>query len=607
MARRSSATTYGRLATLFAVAFAILSAILALLGYFGLPANVLGSVLGGAVLLAFGAIGISAATMQTSEFYLAARALPPPVNGIASAAAVISGTLFLGLAGSYFADANAAVAITIGWCLGFVVLAVCFAPYFRKSGAFGVVDFLGVRYGGRAVRLAAALVVGLALFAATAAAMVSAATLTALLLGISAGTTVAVVTALIVVTAVFGGVRAITRTAMVEYIVLAAAFLVPVTIVAIREYASPLPQLTFGFALRDAALLVLASGRDLAPPPTGQSWATAGGGVFTFLATVLTLAAGVASLPHLLMRSATVRGPDRARRSAAWGLLFVLLIIAAAPAYAAFAHFLILREVVDGPIENLPDWIFTFGNLGLIRICGVEAVSVDAVLGACSGAAGFTGNLAASDLSMSGDGLVLAAPAIFDLPAVASALVALGALAATLAAAKAMAFAVASAIGHDLYGSAREVHPSPGRQLIVTRVLLVAIVLLAAWLASDAPDVAFALAPAAISLSAGALFPALILAVWWKRATANGAVAGILTGLVVTGGLILDRRYPGFLPFGRLGFSELTAAIVGMPLGFLAAIGVSLASEPPAEERQGIVDAIRRPGGAPFVQESESL
>jgi cation/acetate symporter len=607
MARRAPSATCGRLATLFALAFATLGAILGLLDYFGLPANVVGSVLGGAVLLAFAAVGSSAGTMQTSEFYLAARALSPPVNGVACAAAVVSGTLFLGLAGSYFADADAAVAITIGWSLGFAVLAVCLAPYFRKSGAFGVVDFLGVRYGGRAVRLAAAIVVALALFAATAAAMVTASALTAALLGVPAAGAVAIVTAIVMVTTVFGGMRAISRAALVEYIVLAAAFLIPVTVVAIREYASPLPQFTFGFALRDAALLALAAGRDLAAPPAGRSWTSAGGGAFTFFATVATLAAGVASLPHLLMRSAMVRGPDRARRSVAWGLVFVFLIVATAPAYAAFAHFLILRDVVDGPIENLPDWIFTFGNLGLVRICGVDAISVNAVLGACSGAAGFTGNLAASDLSVSGDGLILAAPAIFDLPAVASALIATGALAATLAAAKAMAFALASALGHDLYGSAREIHPSAGRQLIITRVLLIAIVLAAAWLAADAPGDAFALAPAAISLSAGALFPALILAVWWKRATSSGAVAGILTGLAVTGGLILDCRYPGFLPFGRLDFSELTAAIVGMPLGFLAAIGVSLASRPPAEERQVIVDAIRRPGGAPFVQESESL
>ena len=607
MARRRPATTYGRLAALFALAFAVLGAILALLDYFGLPSPVLGTVLGGATLVAFAAIGINAGTMQTSEFYLAARALPAPVNGVASAAAVLSGTLFLGLAGNYFARPDSAPAITIGWCLGFVILAVGIAPYFRKSGAFGAVDFLGVRYGGRAVRLAATIVVVAALIAAIAAAIATASMITALLLDVSSGSALVIVAAFVISTTVLGGMRAITRTAIAEYIVLAAAFLVPVTIVAVREYGSPLPQVSFGLALRDAALLVLASGRDLAAAPPGTWWSSAAGGPLTFFATVVTLAAGVASLPHLLMRSATVRGPDRARRSVAWGLLFLLVVVATAPAYAAFARLLILREVVDVPIENLPDWIFTFGNLGLVRICGVDATSVNAVLGACSAIAGFTGNLAATDLAVSGDAVVLAAPAIFDLPIVATALVALGALAATLAATKAMAFALASAVGHDLYGSAREIHPSAGRQLIVTRLLLIAAIAFAAWFAAKAPGDAFALAPAAISLSAGGLFPALILAVWWKRATAAGAVAGIVAGFAVTAGLILDRHYPGFLPFGRLGFSELTAAIAGMPVGFLVAITASLASRPPTEERQVIVDAIRRPGGAPFIQESESL
>ena len=607
MARRVRATTYGRLATLFAVAFAVLGTILALLDYFGLPPGVVGTVLSGAVLVAFAAIGVNAGTMQTSEFYLAARALPPPVNGVASAAAVLSGSLFLGLAGSYFAGPDFAAAITIGWCLGFVVLAVAIAPYFRKSGAFGVVDFLGVRYGGRAVRLAATIVVVSSLIAAIAAAIATAAMMTAALLDLPPGTALVVVAAIVAATTVLGGMRAITRTALAEYIVLAAAFLVPVTIVAVREYSSPLPQAAFGLALRDAALLVLASGRNLAASPAGSLWSSAAGGAFTFFATVMTLAAGVASLPHLLMRSATVRGPDRARRSVAWGLLFLLVVVTAAPAYAAFARLLILREVVDLPIESLPDWIFTFGNLGLVKICGVDATSINAALGACSAIPSFTGNLAATDLAVSGDVVVLAAPAIFDLPYVASALIALGALAATLAAAKAMTFALASAVGHDLYGSAREIHPSAGRQLIVTRVILVAAVAAAAWFAGRASSDALALAPAAIALSAGGLFPALILGVWWKRATAAGAIAGIVAGFAVTAGLILDRRYPGFLPFGRLPFGELTAAIAGMPVGFLVAVAASLASEPPTEERQVIVDAIRRPGGAPFVQESESL
>jgi len=604
MARRAGG--YGRLATLFAVAFLVLVAVLALLDYFGLPQAVLGTILGGAALVAFTAIGINASTMQTSEFYLAARSVPAPANGMASAAAVMAGAIFLGLAGGYFTDTGSAAAVTIGWSLGFLILAVCIAPYFRKSAAFGVGDFLGVRYGGGAVRIAAGAVVVAALVAALAAAIATASLVAAGLLDVSAGVALAVVAAVILTSTVLGGVRAITRTAIAEYIVLAFAILVPVAIVSMREFSWAVPQITFGLALKDAALLVLASGKDLAVSPPGRFWPMGAPGPFAFFATIVTLATGVAAMPHLLLRSATVRTPNHARRSVGWSLLFVLVVALTAPAYAAFARLVILREVVDSGIGNLPDWIFTFGKLGLIKICGADAISADVAFAACSTGAAFSGNLPAGELAISGDAIVLAGPAIFDLPAVGTALIAVGALAATLAAAKAMAFAIASAIGHDLYGGALDTRASAGRQLIVTRLLVIAAVVLAAWLAAASADDVFALAPMAISLSASGLFPALILAVWWKRANAPGAVAGIIAGSVVTAALIADHRYPGFLPFGRLGFDELTAGIVGMPIGFLAAVATSLVTEPPSEERQVIVDAIRRPGGTPFVQESES-
>jgi cation/acetate symporter len=170
-----------------------------------------------------------------------------------------------------------------------------------------------------------------------------------------------------------------------------------------------------------------------------------------------------------------------------------------------------------------------------------------------------------------------------------------------------MAFALASAIGHDLYAGALDAHASAGRQLIVTRLAATVGIGLAAWCVAGAGDAAFGIAPIAIALSAAGLFPALILAVWWRRANATGAIAGIVAGGLLTGTLIAEHRFPGFLPFGRLGFDDLTAGVLGMPAGFFAAVAATLASDPPPEERQVFIDAMRRPGGTPFVQETESL
>ena len=219
----------------------------------------------------------------------------------------------------------------------------------------------------------------------------------------------------------------------------------------------------------------------------------------------------------------------------------------------------------------------------------------------------------ASSIAISGDGLVLAAPAILDLPYVFSALVTVGALAAALAVANATAFAAASALGHDFYGGVIGRRVSGGRQLIVTRLIAAGVVAVATWLAASAGDELFALAPAVLSLSAGTLLAGGA----HRRVVATGECGGRARrhrrrrnrhrgdhpgGAATRGSAILD-------PFGfsRAGINALTAGVIGAPLGAIVTVAVSLFTEAPSEEQQSVTDAIRRPGGTPIVQENESL
>lgn len=601
MAARPS--SHGRPAVLFAAAFVALVVVLSLLDHFGLPPGVLSATVAGTVLVTLAALGINGSTIQASEFYLAGRSLSPALNGMATAAAAISSLGFLGIGGAFFATGYAATAIVLGFVLGLLILTVAVAPYFRKSSAFGIADFLGLRYGGRGVRVVAVVVVIPALLIGLVSALAVAAFLTRMLLAVPEGTALAIATAVVLLSVALGGLRSVTRTAALEYVILAVAIAVPAAVVSFREYGWPLPPLAFGEALRDAALLANASGKALAAPFAG-GFAPLGDNSF---AEMIVLAAGIASFPHVVLRSAATRGADRARRAGAWALAAVLFVAMMAPTYPAFARLVILRELADSPIESLPDWVFTFGNLGLVKLCGVAATSVDAVLGACSALPGFTGNLTVSDLAIGTDAIVLGGPAMAGLPYVATALIATGALVACLAAAKAMAFALASAIGHDLYAGVIDAHASAGRQLIITRLAAAVTTGFAAWFAAGAQSAAFGVAPVAIALSAGGLFPALILGIWWRRANATGAIAGMVAGGMLTAVLIVEHRFPGFLPFGRLAFDDLTAGILGLPVGFLAAVAASLVSDPPSDERVMTLDAIRRPGGTPFVQETESL
>jgi cation/acetate symporter len=200
---------------------------------------------------------------------------------------------------------------------------------------------------------------------------------------------------------------------------------------------------------------------------------------------------------------------------------------------------------------------------------------------------------------------------MFDLPYVSTALIYVGALATTIAAANAIAFTMASSAGHDFYGGVIDTRASAGRQLIVTRTIMVGLILAAAWAAANRADDAFTLAFIAISLSAGGLFPAVVLAVWWKRSNAAGALSGIVVGTLVTAAVIFQYRYPGVFYIAPLdpellGLNELTASLAGIPAGLIAAIIGSVATAAPTPADLAVADAIRRPGGTPFIQEIES-
>ncbi len=605
IARNDAAGTVRRVATLFAVAFVAIVIVLALLAQLGLSDTALAVTLAGATLAAFVVIGINARTMQTSEFYVAGRSVPPVGNGMAGAAAFMSGAVFLGLAGAFFADARVAVALTIGWSFGFLMLAVLFAPYFRKSGAFGVADFLAIRYGSGWVRLIAAAIVAVSLIAALAAALAIAAEIGTTVFSVSPAGAVTTAALVVLACTLFGGMRAVTMAGIVQYIVAALALLVPAAIVSANVYSLPVPQLTFGNAAAQATALGTTGGH-LAHSLGSRFLPFAPAGGFGFFAAIVSLATGVAALPHLLIRSATVRDVEAARSSAGWSLVFVLVIALTAPAYAAFADLAILRQLVGSAVSALPDWIFAFGRLGLVQICGADAVSPAAASAACGG----PGPIFAPQLAVGGDAIVLAWPDIVGLPFISRVLIAVGALAATLAAAGAIAFAVGSSLGHDVYARLLAPKASGGRQLAVTRLLLIAVVALGAWLATSRADDVFALALTAISLSAGGLFPALFAAIWWRRSNAPGVIAGMASGFAATAVVVAACRYPGllpaFVPANAWGLSELSAAIVGLPVGFLVIAAVSVVTAAPSAERLAVLDAIRRPGGRPFVQEGES-
>ena len=394
--------------------------------------------------------------------------------------------------------------------------------------------------------------------------------------------------------------RAVTLVAGAQAIVLLVGLMAPVAILSARDYGVPIPQLTYGYALDEIATAggSLASlGSRILPFPD-MSW-------FTLAAVAVSLATGIAALPHLLMRSLSARRVGGARRSLGWALLFVGAVLITAPALAAFVKAAVYRDLVGSAVEDLPDWVFAYGRSGLVKICGVDAVSLAALKTACAGIVGDVG-LATGSIAVSPDIVALAFPDITGFPFVITALIAAGGLAATLGSANAIAITLATAIGRDFYGRLVAPFAPAGRRVIMTRVILIAVVLAAAAVAEHRPDEMFALAAAAPALASGALFPALVLGIWWRRTTMIAAVAGIAAGFAVTAWHIAITWH-GAGVTGPLGFGDphvppLAAGVFGMTVGFLVTVGLSLVTPAPSSRQLDILDAIRRPSRDPVLE-----
>ncbi|WP_043228374.1 VC_2705 family sodium/solute symporter, partial [Burkholderia glumae] len=305
-----------------------------------------------------------------------------------------------------------------------------------------------------------------------------------------------------------------------------------------------------------------------------------------FLALLLCLSLGTASLPHILTRYNTTTSVASARRSVGWTLFFIALFYLTVPVLAVLIKFEILAHLVGRPFAALPPWVtqWQHSEPGLI---GVVDVIRDGVVHW-------------SDIQMQPDIVVLAAPEIAGLPYVMSGLVAAGALAAALSTADGLLLTIANALSHDVYYHMVAPDATAQRRVTISKVLLLGVALLASYVASLNTGKILFLVGAAFSLAASSFFPVLVLAVFWKRTTTRGAVAGMVAGLGVCVYYIVST-YPfftqltGFAGPTWFGIEPISSGVFGVPAGFAAAIGVSLLDRRPDAYTRALVDYIRHP------------
>jgi cation/acetate symporter len=649
----------GRMYGTYTGGFVAFIVLLALLEQAGVPNKVLGYFFVFFTLAVYAIIGVATRTAQISEYYVAGRRVPAFYNGMATGADWMSAASFVGMAGSLFLLGYDGLAWVLGWTGGFVLVSILVGPYLRKFGAYTVPDFLSFRYGGNFARFLGVIVLVCCSFTYVTAQIYGTGLIASRFLGMQFELAVFAGLVGILLCAMLGGMRAVTWTQIAQYIVLIVAYLTPIVILSTQHFGIPIPELTYGKAIADITareqqlvkdgLAVLCTAQ-ACPPGTLRPHIQPFMNYtpLNFFGIIFCMMVGTASLPHILMRYFTTPSVKEARDSVAWSLLFIFLLYFSAPAYAAFSKLEVYTNIIGRDLEAIRPWMFTWGELGLIQVCGKNAASLQAVIDACKTIAGHPGVLRFQDFVINTDVIVLSTPEIAGLPYVISGLVAAGGLAAALSTADGLLLAIANALSHDVYYKMLDPNAPTVRRLTVARVLLFFVAVASAALAATKPSDILAMVGWAFSLAMAGNFPAIVLGIWWKRATTTGAICGIIAGWgICLFYLVVSRYFPqmGVTYFGmtsllnpetgqalvnvaqimadpkwladvpasaanplanKVGWFDLNninCGLLGMPLGFLVMIVVSLMGKEPSREMQALIDEIRKPRGKTVLEE----
>ena len=567
-------------------------------------------------------IGIALLTRarSTGDFYVAGGHVHPVVNGMATAADWMSAASFLSMAGIIAFSGYDGSVYLMGWTGGFVLLALLLAPYLRKFGQFTVPDFFGARYYSKAARVVAVICLIVISFTYIAGQMRGVGIVFARFLDVSVNLGVIFGMAIVFVYSVLGGMKGITYTQVAQYCVLIFAYLVPAFFISFMATGNPLPQLGLGSPLNDGSGLYVLQKLDLVLQDLGFGAYTDGTkSTIDVFAITLALMVGTAGLPHVIVRFFTVPKASAARISAGWALVFIALLYTTAPAVGAFARLNFVESVEAKPYAEAPGWFKNWEANDLIAWRdknGDGAMQVrpgDAFDGAPEyiEGAGPSGERlvsnemrgeSANEVYVDRDIMVLANPEIARLPGWVIALVAAGGLAAALSTAAGLLLVISSSVSHDLLKQTFKPDVSEKQELLAARIAATAAVLVAGYLGIYPPGWVAQVVAFAFGIAAATLFPAIFMGIFSRRMNREGAIAGMLVGLVFTVGYIAWFKLwnPVLNVEGNwwFGISPEGIGAIGMALNFAVAIAVASVTRPTPPEVRELVEAIRIPKGA---------
>ena len=567
----------------------------------------------GATFALYIAIAFKSKARSTGDFYVAGKNVHPIANGMATAADWMSAASFLSMAGLIaFLGYDGSVYL-MGWTGGYVLLALLLAPYLRKFGKFTVPEFIGDRYYSQAARVVAVICLIVISFTYVAGQMRGVGIVFSRFLSIPIELGLIVGMAIVFLYAVLGGMKGITYTQVAQYCVLIFAYTLPAVFISFQVTGNPIPQLAFGSEV--APGISLLEKLDQIVTDLGFAEYTSGtkSTIDVFFIT-LALMVGTAGLPHVLVRFFTVPKVRDARASAAWALLFIAVLYTTAPSVGALARLNLTTTIQQSPVgtENAnmvyaerPEWFRTWEDTGLLRVNDLNNDGkvqyyndTDPDFAPRAKAMGWKGN----ELTIDRDIIVLANPEIAGLPDWVIAVVAAGGIAAALSTAAGLLLVISAAVSHDLAKSVFARSLSDRAELRVGRISAGVAILLAGYLGYNPPGFVAQVVALAFGLAAASLFPAILLGIFSMRVNREGAIAGMLTGLLFTMGYIVYFKGIFMEPLAEnitanwlFGISPEGIGAVGMILNFAVSLIVSAVTKKPPEGVRVMVQSIRVP------------
>ncbi|MEC7547179.1 MAG: sodium:solute symporter family protein [Pseudomonadota bacterium] len=571
-------------------------------------------------------IAIWARAGTTGEYYAAGRGVHPVANGMATAADWMSAASFISMAGLIAFKGYDASIFLMGWTGGYVLLALCLAPYLRKFGKFTVPDFIGDRFYSRTARIVAVICLIVASLTYVIGQMKGIGVAFSRFLDVDYATGLYAGMAIVFFYAVLGGMKGVTYTQIAQYCVLIFAYTVPAVFISLNLTGNPLPQLGLLGDTADGTPLLMKLDQTLVDLGFAEYTAQKGG-TFNMMMYTLSLMLGTAGLPHVIIRFFTVPKVSDARTSAGWALLFIAILYTTAPAVGSMARLNLTNTIQHGEVgdpqgnlvyEERPDWFKNWENTGLLQF---EDKNGDGRIqyyndGNAEFAAkaeaeyGWKGN---EMVKVDRDIMVLANPEIANLPNWVIALVAAGGLAAALSTAAGLLLAISTAISHDLLKRTFMPGISEKNELLSARIAMAGAILVAGYLGLNPPGFAAQVVALAFGLAASSIFPVLMMGIFSTKVNKQGAIAGMLTGLLST--LLYIFSYKGFLFIPGtellantpenwfLGVAPEAFGALGALLNFVVAFAVSNMTAPVPDDIRQMVEDIRVPKGAGDAQD----